>query len=107
VATLAAVRARDDTQQAPRADEEFRVQPHLFGSALVLAGMDISVDKSGCVLVLVFGSFQARKCTNQNHRVDVTATSLYQRWAQGSQREYTQLHIAASGPLKVICYYSL
>lgn len=63
MATLAVVRARDDKQQAPRAEEVFRVQPHLFGSALVLAGMDVSLNTSGGVLALVFVGFLAMKAS--------------------------------------------
>jgi hypothetical protein len=63
VVALAAVRARDDTQQAPRAEAVFRVQPHLFGPALVLAGLDVSLHTSGGVLALVFVGFRAMQAS--------------------------------------------
>jgi hypothetical protein len=44
---VAAVKAMDDKQKELVADELFRVQPNLLGSALVLARLGVSMDKVG------------------------------------------------------------
>lgn len=60
---VAEVKAMDGKQKELLADELFHVQPHLFGSALVLARLGVSMDKVGFVLDLLFICFQAMKAS--------------------------------------------
>jgi hypothetical protein len=58
---VASVKAMDDKQKELLADELFRVQPNLFGSALVLSRLGVSMDKVGFALELLFVCFRAMK----------------------------------------------
>lgn len=58
---VAAVKAMDDKQKELVADELFRIQPNLLGSALVLARLGISMDKVGFALDMLFICFRAMK----------------------------------------------
>ena len=58
---LAAVKAMDDKQKELLADELFRVQPNLLGSALVLVQLGVSMDTVGFALDMLFICFRAMK----------------------------------------------
>jgi hypothetical protein len=72
---VAAVKAMDDKQKELLADELFRVQPNLLGSALVLARLGVSMDKVGFALdrqsqrfvgIVKFGSDLGESLRNQS-----------------------------------------
>ena len=58
---VTSVKAMDDKQKELLADELFRVQPNLSGSALVLSRLGVSMDKVGFALELLFVCFRAMK----------------------------------------------
>jgi len=58
---VAAVKTMGDKQKELLADELFRLQPNLLGSALALARLGVSMDKVGFALDMLFICFRAMK----------------------------------------------
>ena len=61
VNAVASVSTMGLLQKEALADELFRAQPNMFGSVLVLQRMDVSPEKMGFALNLLFICFQAMK----------------------------------------------